>query len=196
MRLSASALVGVLVTAVALFLTPASPAAAHNTLQEATPARNARVTTPPGEITLRFMQKLDPDLTTITLTDDTGQEMPTGEVTVTGPTGTIAIDEPIANGTYTVAYRVVSADGHPVRGSYRFTVADPTRTAGPTEAASPSVLPTTAESPTATATPSPAASDSTDDGPDTVVMVGAALLGVLALAGLALMLRRRRHNAA
>ncbi|GLY24720.1 copper resistance protein CopC [Micromonospora sp. NBRC 101691] len=194
MRLSASAVVGVLVTAVALCLTPASPAAAHNTLQEATPARDARVTTPPGEITLRFMQKLNPDLTTITLTDDTGQEMPTGEVTVTGPTGTIAIDEPIANGTYTVAYRVVSADGHPVRGSYRFTVADPTRTTSPTDAASPSAVPTTAESPTAT--PSPAASDSTDDGPDTVVLVGAALLGVLALAGIALMLRRRRHDAA
>ncbi|MFE0588422.1 copper resistance protein CopC [Micromonospora echinospora] len=195
MRLPASALVGVLVTAVALFLAPASPAAAHNTLQEATPARNARVTTPPGEITLRFMQKLDPDATTITLTDDTGQNVPTGDLTVTGPTGTIALDEPIADGTYTVAYRVVSADGHPVQGSYRFTVADPTRTTSPTNAASPSAVPTTAQSPTAT--PSPAASDSTDDGPNTIVLVGAALLGVLALAGaVVLTLRRRRHDAA
>ncbi|MFI6231205.1 copper resistance protein CopC [Micromonospora echinospora] len=195
MRLPASALVGVLVTAVALFLTPASPAAAHNTLQEATPARNARVTTPPGEITLRFMQKLNADATTITLTDDTGEQVPTGDVTVAGPTGTVAIDPPIANGTYTVAYRVVSADGHPVQGSYRFTVADPTRTTIPTDAASPSAVPTTAQSPVAT--PSPAASDTTADGPGTTVMVGATLLGILALAGaVVLTLRRRRHDAA
>ncbi len=36
---------------------------------------------------------------------------------------TLAVSEPIAAGTYSVLYRVVSADSHPISGSTKFTVA-------------------------------------------------------------------------
>ena len=119
-----SALLAALFTA-ALLLVPATPAAAHNSLQEATPARDARLTTAPTQVTLRFLQQLNPAFTTITLRDSTDRQVPASAPAVDGATGTVTIEEPLGNGTYTVAYRVVSRDGHPVQGSYRFTVADP-----------------------------------------------------------------------
>ncbi len=119
-----TALLAALFTA-ALLLVPATPAAAHNSLQEATPARDARLTTAPTQVTLRFMQRLNPAFTTITLRDAAERPVPASAPAVDGATGTVTIEEPLGNGTYTVAYRVVSRDGHPVQGSYRFTVADP-----------------------------------------------------------------------
>ncbi len=57
------------------------------------------------------------------------------------------------NGVYTVGYRVVSADGHPVTGSYKFTLADvsdePPRPISTSAAAAPS----TAAPPPSTAAP-------------------------------------------
>ncbi|RQX22584.1 copper resistance protein CopC, partial [Micromonospora chalcea] len=149
-----SALLAALFTA-ALLLVPATPAAAHNSLQEATPARDARLTTAPTQVTLRFLQRLNPAFTTITLRDATDRQVPASAPAVDGATGTVTIEEPLGNGTYTVAYRVVSRDGHPVQGSYRFTVADP---AAPPAAATSST--TDAPSPAASADVSAGASAS------------------------------------
>ncbi|MFG2101149.1 copper resistance protein CopC [Micromonospora echinaurantiaca] len=177
--------------AVAMLLVPAAPAAAHNTLKAATPARDARLTTAPTRITLEFMQKLDPAFTTIALSDAAQRAIPASEPAVTGATGTVTIDEPLANGTYTVAYRVVSADGHPVQGSYRFTVADPTATAS-----APASTPTTTGAPAAgPSSASPAAAfDDADTGPGALALVGGAIL-LAALAVGAGFLRRRRRAA-
>ncbi|NJP35771.1 copper resistance CopC family protein [Micromonospora thermarum] len=102
----------------------------------------------------------------------------------------------LANGTYTVAYRVVSADGHPVQGSYRFTVADPTATASP-DAPAPvtpaaAVPSTTATSPTA-ASPAAAARDS-DDGPGALILIGGGILLVMIIAAGAVIVMRRRST--
>ena len=45
-----------------------------------------------------------------------------GEQVIDGGTVTVSLPSPLPDGTYTVAYRVVSADGHPVQGAYQFTV--------------------------------------------------------------------------
>ncbi|MDO3686744.1 copper resistance CopC family protein [Micromonospora sp. C28ISP2-4] len=178
----------------ALLLVPATPAAAHNSLQEATPSRDARLTTAPTQVTLRFLQRLNPSFTTITVSDAGQRTVPTSAPAVDDATGTVTIDEPLANGTYTVAYRVVSRDGHPVQGSYRFTVADPAAPA-PSAPASPAT-------PTPTATPTPAGVDgageqdasgarSGDDGPPVALLAGGAVAGLLVIAGIVLLLARR-----
>ncbi|WP_420119129.1 copper resistance CopC family protein [Micromonospora sp.] len=128
-RFVAALLAGILTLFVA-----ATPARAHNGLRSGSPARDATLTRAPTEITLEFMARLDPTLTTIVLTDGTKRRVPTGDPVVSGATGSVRVTGPLPNGTYTVAYRVVSADGHPVQGSYPFTVADP---AGPAAAPSP-----------------------------------------------------------
>lgn len=176
-------------TAAALLLVPASPAAAHNSLKATTPAKDAELDAAPTEITLEFLQRLDPAFTTIILSDAAEQKVPTSEPVVTGTKGTIGIEGTLANGTYTVAYRVVSADGHPVQGSYAFTVADP---AG-TEAPVPSPPATT---PTEPALASPAAATGDDGGGGggrigAPAVVGGGILLVL-IAGALVLLRRRR----
>ncbi|NHO80874.1 MULTISPECIES: copper resistance CopC family protein [unclassified Micromonospora] len=195
-----SALLAALFTA-ALLLVPATPAAAHNSLQEATPARDARLTTAPTQVTLRFLQRLNPAFTTITLRDSTDRQVPASAPAVDGATGTVTIEEPLANGTYTVAYRVVSRDGHPVQGSYRFTVADP---AAPPAAAPSPATPSPAASAdvsagaAAGADASPASADAStgaDDGGLPVgILVGGAVAAVAAAGVTALLLRRRRAS--
>ncbi|MFI2714288.1 copper resistance protein CopC [Micromonospora sp. NPDC018662] len=183
MRTRVTAALAALLTA--LLLVPAAPAAAHNSLQSATPAQDARVTTAPTSVTLRFLQRLDPQFTTIVLSDAARRKVPTGAPAVDGTAGRVSVDEPLANGTYTVAYRVVSADGHPVQGSYRFTVADPA-----TSAVSPPP-PTTATRSGGPA--SPVAAGGGDGGPPSVLLaVGA--VAVVAVAGAALLLLRRRRT--
>mgnify|MGYP001806701981 CR=1 FL=1 len=102
-----------------------------------------------------------------------------GAAKVYGPRLTAAVRSDIpGNGLYTVGYRVVSADGHPVSGSYTFTIAD---------------------GPSATPTPAPAATPQSSEspGPDTRSSIITAGLAGLALGGLIALwqaLRRRRNR--
>jgi copper resistance protein C len=118
-------------------LLPGIPAWAHNALAEANPAKNATLKKSPSEVKLRFLQKLDPDATTITVSDSSKATVGTSEPKVNGATGSVTFEAPLANGSYTVAYQVASTDGHTVKGSYRFTVNDPSavpESAGPSSA--------------------------------------------------------------
>jgi methionine-rich copper-binding protein CopC len=134
-----------------------SPAWAHNSLTDASPAKNATLKKAPGGVKLTFLQRVDPDALEIAVADSAKREVAASGPTASGKSGTLTFDDTLANGTYTVTYRVVSLDGHPVRGSYKFTVADasaPTpaspaaRTPAPTTApaaAAPATVPASAE---------------------------------------------------
>ncbi|MCZ7428921.1 copper resistance protein CopC [Micromonospora sp. WMMA1949] len=180
-----------------MLLVPATPAAAHNSLQEATPARDARLTSAPTQVTLRFMQGLNPSFTTITVSDAGQRKVPTSAPAVNGATGTVTIDEPLGNGTYTVAYRVVSRDGHPVQGSYRFTVADPAAP-GPSAPVSPAPASTGADnasgSPANTGEPDASGARSGDDGPQVALLAGGAVAGLVVVAGVVLLVARRARD--
>ncbi|MET9299290.1 copper resistance CopC family protein [Micromonospora aurantiaca] len=175
----------------ALLLVPATPAAAHNSLQEATPARDARLTAAPTQVTLRFMQGLNPSFTTITVSDAGQRKVPTSVPAVNGATGTVTIDEPLGNGTYTVAYRVVSRDGHPVQGSYRFTVADP---AAPAPSAPASAAAAASAGVDGAGGPDASGARSGDDGPPVALLAGGAVAGLLVVAGIVLLIARRART--
>ncbi|MFG2050757.1 copper resistance protein CopC [Micromonospora sp. NPDC048935] len=162
-----------------VLLVPAAPAWAHNSLKSATPARDATLPSAPTQVALEFMQRLDPAFTTVVLTDATRRKLATGDPVVTGAKSTVQVTDPLPNGTYTVAYRVVSVDGHPVQGSYPFTVADPASRAAPT-----------ADAGTSAATP-PAAAVRTDGGTGAGVLVAGAVLPVLVVVAAGLLWRRR-----
>ncbi|WP_433124828.1 copper resistance CopC family protein [Micromonospora sp. CA-240977] len=157
----------VLAVVVALLI-PAAPAWAHNSLTASTPARDATLPSAPTEIALEFLQRLDPGFTTIVLTDAASRKLATGEPVVTGARSTVPVTDTLPNGRYTVAYRVVSTDGHPVQGSYPFTVADPTSGAAPV-----------ADAGTSAATPSAVAAVKSGGGPGAGVLVAGAALAVL-----------------
>jgi copper resistance protein C len=65
--------------------------------------------------------------------------VPAAAPAVDAESGTVSLTRPLSNGAYTVAYRVVSVDGHTVQGSYLFTVADPALPAASVSSPSPAV---------------------------------------------------------
>lgn len=154
-----------------LTLLTAPTASAHNALLSTTPARGAVLTTMPPVVALHF-------------------DLPSGvlgtQVVVLGPTGNVAagaphlidddVRQPIDPGSpaghYTVNWRAISADGHPVQGTFGFTT---TRRAAGTE-------------PIRAAAP-PAAGPSSSRRPILLTAVGLLTAGVLTAGGLH---RRRR----
>ncbi|WP_329104005.1 copper resistance protein CopC [Micromonospora sp. NBC_01699] len=184
--------------AAALMVAPA-PAWAHNELRASNPAKGARLAAAPAEVVLDFAEKLNPRFTTIAVTDRSATAVGDGQPQVTGVRAVQRLRQPLAAGDYTVAYRVVSVDGHPVSGKFTFTVTAPPPTTAP---ATPSAgaQPPTEPSPTgATAIPSDAlpgalAGDesSTDGGRGVVPGLLLGGVAVLAIGTGFLLVRRRR----
>ncbi|MBJ7341066.1 MAG: copper resistance protein CopC [Mycolicibacterium sp.] len=98
-------------------------AAAHTALTGSDPAKDASVAVTPTAITLTFTEDINPAFANVVVNSPDGRNLVSGPPRVEGPsiTADVKQDRPEA-GMYTVAYRVVSADGHPVSGSYGFTV--------------------------------------------------------------------------
>jgi methionine-rich copper-binding protein CopC len=114
---------------VAGVLLPGAPAWAHNQLAGSAPASGATLPAAPATVTLRFTEALNPEFTTIAVSDGARRRVPTSAPVVDGTSGTVTVDGAMANGVYTVAFRTVSVDGHTVQGSYTFMLADPAKPA-------------------------------------------------------------------
>ncbi|MDG4766757.1 copper resistance protein CopC [Solwaraspora sp. WMMD406] len=104
---------------------PATPALAHNALVGSEPGQNTRLARSPEQIELVFTERLNAEYTTIVVSDDGGVSMPVDGPVVDQQRGIVRPVDPLPDGVYTVAYRVVSADGHPVQGAFRFAVNAP-----------------------------------------------------------------------
>ncbi|OAB87877.1 hypothetical protein AWH69_07570 [Janibacter melonis] len=117
-----SALRASLVACVAavLALAGALPASAHAALVRSSPTSGSTLTAVPPEVALTFNESIDPQFTSVTVKSGSTTAS-TGKPTVEGPTVYQSLDPRMDEGTYTVSYRVTSADGHPVSGSYTFT---------------------------------------------------------------------------
>lgn len=183
--------------AVGVALWPASPALAHNQLVSAKPAKNAVLPQAPATVDLAFLQRLDPEHTTITVSDAGRQPVPVSAPAIKAATAKVTFDQPLGNGKYTVAYRVVSVDGHPVQGSYTFTVDDPSASAA---ASAPVVAAPSAEIAPSAGASAPGvlvAAPADSGGGSAGVLIGAGGLGVLLAAVAAyLFVSRRRRSAA
>jgi methionine-rich copper-binding protein CopC len=178
-------------TALALAVS-AAPASAHNSLVSSSPANGASVAQAPGSIQLTFTEPANPRLARLAVEGPGGEKLAAGAPTANGTTVTQPIS-PGPGGRYTVRYRVVSADGHPVSGSMSFTVAS----SQPAQATPP---PAPAASTPAAAAPqdapplNPAGQSSGGRSPWLIVALAAMLLLVAGLA-IAARLRPARTNA-
>lgn len=184
-RTTIARVTGAVLAAVLVALTPSAPAWAHNQLRTASPARGANIPASPTQVVLEFAEPLDPTFTTIVVTDASTRRIPTTEPAVSGARGTVTLTQPLGNGTYTVAYRVVSTDGHPVQGSYPFTVSAP-------GAVTPSTAAPSRDAPQSSASPQIAAAADTGDADGGTVATVAVVLILLAAGGGYLLRRRRR----
>lgn len=120
-RALALAVAGVLV-GLAATLT-AAPATAHTGLVDSDPADAARLDRAPSTLRLQFASDLNPGLVTVVVTGADAAVRASGRPTVQGRTLLQPLEPTSRAGAVSVAYRVVSADGHPVSSSLVFTVA-------------------------------------------------------------------------
>ena len=101
---------------------PAAPAKAHDRLVRVDPAAGARTERAPAQVQLVFDQAVGRRFATVVVTGPDGADLAAGPARVVDGTVTQPLDPTGPSGAYTVAYRVVSADGHPVTGTSTYTV--------------------------------------------------------------------------
>ena len=117
------------VAASAIALVTATAASAHAVLISTTPADGSVVATSPAQITLRFSEPVASSLGSVRVFGPDAEQLSTGGVTRPSPsTLAVPITGQLRKGTHTVAWRAVSADGHPVRGAFAFSVGEPSGT--------------------------------------------------------------------
>ena len=100
----------------------ASPAAAHASLVSVDPADGARLDESPDVVRLTFSEHVSADLGGVQVLDSDGDQVQEGAARVDGATVEVDLAPDLPDGTYVISYRVVSADGHPVRGASVFGV--------------------------------------------------------------------------
>lgn len=103
----------------------AATALAHNTLIGSEPGEGARVETSPGQVRLTFDQPVRVGFSTVTMVGPEGAHWIDAEPQAEGSTVTASVGELGPAGTYTVGYRILSADGHPVSGKVTFELTQP-----------------------------------------------------------------------
>jgi copper resistance protein C len=106
------------------FVGLATPALAHNSLIGSSPADKATVDAGPQTITLTFDQPVqDGDgVNTISIRDPQGNHWEAGPPQASGSEVTAPVRPLGPSGVYSITWRVLSADGHPVQGALSFTL--------------------------------------------------------------------------
>jgi len=168
------------------------PSAKHATLVSSEPAANSHLASPPTRVRLVYSEPIEGKLAKVSIVPATAAPM----VLRAGadPRDVHAVIAPVdalGAGSYKVEWRVVSADGHPVDGTFSFTVGDTTVSAAP-----------------APVTPSPPTQPASPEEPEVwgpaafgapvipAVLRGAGLGALMAAAGLLLFLAGAKPNAA
>jgi LPXTG-motif cell wall-anchored protein len=127
-------------------LLPASTAAAHTELTGSTPADQAKINAPVS-VELEFSDPVNASLVQVQVRDAKGVQRQQGAPKTAGGKVTQKVKANLPAGPYSILYRVVSTDGHPVNGTLTFTVIKPTEVAvpapSPTAAAKPVKVKTT-----------------------------------------------------
>ena len=139
--------------AVMLCTVSTTPALAHSGLESSNPADGVVISEAPAAISLTFDEDLLPDADSISLNAADGTNITSAKVEPAGNTVELPWPADLPSGEYQVAYRVVSADGHPVTGAISFTFAPASASAPVSASAEPSVSMPAAESPVAESSP-------------------------------------------
>jgi len=110
--------------AVVLAALAAAPSAfAHATLQQSTPENNSIVRTSPDVVELQFSEAVETAFGSIRVYDCVGERVDSGNVDRPSESSVaVNLDRGLPAGTYTVTWRVISADAHPVAGAFVFHV--------------------------------------------------------------------------
>ncbi|MFJ9944882.1 copper resistance CopC/CopD family protein [Streptomyces erythrochromogenes] len=116
----------------ALVLGGAGSAFAHAGLRGSDPAEGSVLATAPKQVTLTFTESVgfsDDSLRVLSPENERVNPRPAQHADGKDNTARVELSDELAQGTYTVAWRVVSADGHPISGAFIFSIGKPSGTA-------------------------------------------------------------------
>lgn len=100
-----------------------APASAHTELVAATPGAGVAVDSAVQDLTLTFVSPLVAEGSQVVVRDPTGTDH-AGSTSTLGSQARVELRPLSRPGTYTVSYRAVAADGHPITGGYEFRVSE------------------------------------------------------------------------
>ncbi len=113
-------------------LAGAGSAGAHAALTGSDPQQDSVVEQAPKEVSLTFSEQIAVDEDAIRVLDPAGNRVDTEETPRSLGSGgaqyAVKLRAGLPDGTFTVAYQVVSADSHPVAGAFTFSVGAPSET--------------------------------------------------------------------
>lgn len=110
----------VVVVTTGLSVVLAGPAGAHAVLLGSAPAADELLDTAPAEVVLSFSESVEVAADGVVVLDPSGEQVPGVRAAADGRTVRAALPDLDRDGSYTVTWSVVSADGHPVRGAQLF----------------------------------------------------------------------------
>lgn len=120
------------VAAVLCVLVPgATPAAAHAALTGTDPAEGSVVQEAPQAVSLTFSEAVQLSDDAIRVLDPDGNDVTKGgaaHADGNSKTATTALRPGLPDGTFTVVWKTVSADSHPISGAFTFSVGKPSKT--------------------------------------------------------------------
>lgn len=150
----------------------ATPASAHTSIVSFSPDANEVLSSAPTQVTIETTEEVRDMGSAITVTSPSGQRVDDGSTEIQGTTALVGLVTLTEVGEYTVNYRLLAQDGHPIEDSYVFTLTE--------------VSPTPSPSETPTQTPEPTPTDRSGQ----LITLAAV---IAALAALALLIRRLRR---
>ncbi|HEX2070795.1 MAG TPA: copper resistance protein CopC [Thermoleophilaceae bacterium] len=98
---------------------------AHVVVEETQPPRGAALDRQPQRVAVTFDEPVESSFGALRVFDASGERVDAGDVErPADDTLAVTLDAGLPDGAYTVTYRVVSVDAHPVAGGYSFTVGE------------------------------------------------------------------------
>lgn len=195
-RTVASTLLALLVTGMAV-LGMATAASAHSQQIGSNPAADEIVTIAPSEVVIEFDSPLVDMGAAVAVRSQDEVSITTGPPVIGDRRVTVPVDPTAVAGTYTVAYRVVSEDGHTITSTFQYTVEGDAGSAAPAASATattatPSTSSTPlAADPAATQASADSSNDSSTDSGISPILIAVVVALVLIVAVIAAIALRR-----
>lgn len=104
-----------------LFFAFTTTVSAHTGLTSSSPADGEDITEDVHEVLLEFNSKIE-STSTVKVFNENKEEIIVSNIQTSENVMTGAFMSPLDNGTYTVEWKIIGADGHPIQGTYSFMV--------------------------------------------------------------------------
>lgn len=188
---------GVAVLVLLALLVPVSSVSAHDAVTGTNPEDGQSVDAVPEAIEISFTNAPLAMGSEVLIADAEGKDWAAGDVEIVDNMAVQPISPEAPAGEYTVTWRVVSSDSHPIEGSFAFTVTETASAESPASTPSPEQTeagPAEPEQPQTGEAQQPATGEADEGLPMSFVIILALLVTALVIVVVAVMARRRLEN--